>query len=540
MKFEELLKEEGIAIELFASKIITSAVLDHLRDDDLRKGFTYLMTRISKVINKVIEHGNDFTCIRQGLKEIVSDKYISWDIGEPNPELSEFSRIFSKSKLNGEAALYELVFYSKNEKISSLTVLTKKSYKSKEGVWDVWEKCRPNKYNGMFLDLSFSLAHIFLFNVLQRYIECNKERAEYVLLRTLEAVPMGITCDEYTFDYLHTLNAKFPEVKLYKMYRTGAALFIEENINNFFLHSAEFVGQKKVMANKFTVSFILNLIKDMYQITENISSYIEYMEETERTYAASYELKKNIPQVTLDKMSETSLNNYFKEVEIDELMDLAKIDQVEVEYDKCSHLFFTNRGPSLRFRRLGKYRAAGLFFPFYDAVCVDIHCTDSMIHEVFHWLDYNYFAIVGDTERKSSYKGRLSSSMRFNYIVDEYKNYMSKFISNLSEDDPRYIKWFGNTKYNRKYYCETSEIFARLGEVYYKDTYGSSILCSPLGMGYPEDKDFLALSNAFFTGLFNELNKNEVSKGSKHEDKVMRNLGKTILNYSLTGQLSLF
>ena len=539
-----LLLEEGIKPELFSSnsKVITQSVITNLsREKYVYRALDYLVKRISNTITKAIAKEQDLQIIKAELKALVSDKYIKWDLQPLSDELAEFADIFSRSRLKGETNLCQFICEGQN--YPTITCITSRSFKAKDGGWKVRSTSKRCTYEMGFSDLSYSLSLILLYNALIEYIEHNRELVEPIFVKSLTSVSR-IACDHVVEQYLSNLKANNPCISNLELSVRNTNLFCEGYIRHFFIPKDIFIGSKNIMAKSlfFHTVFILNLIKDMYGVTEDIIGYVSYTNETERTYAASYELKKNIPQKTLNKMASSSLNKYFSEIEVDELMDLKVIDEIEDEYiGTFSNMFPTHKAPSLRFRRLGKYKAAGLFFPYQNAVCVDINSPGSMIHELFHWLDYNYYKLVGDTSLRTTYRNRLSSSFQYSQIVNAYKIAMEKYIESLDTNDSIYQLWNGNTRYNKKYYFETTEIFARLGEMYIKKVYGSSILCNGGRLGYPEDAELEQLSFQFFKKIFDDLGAIHPQDFKQKEfikrEKIASNL---FFKVDIAGQMSLF
>ena len=48
-----------------------------------------------------------------------------------------------------------------------------------------------------------------------------------------------------------------------------------------------------------------------------------------------------------------------------------------------------SKNQSLRFRKLGKLKANGVYYPGYDTLAVDLDGVSSFIHEMFHILIYD-------------------------------------------------------------------------------------------------------------------------------------------------------
>ena len=211
----------------------------------------------------------------------------------------------------------------------------------------------------------------------------------------------------------------------------------------------------------------------------------------ESDYASSFEDKKNIPDKVLKAMRKSVLLKRFGFVEYDELTDLQKIPQVEAEILGFLERFpdISLTGHSFRIRRLGKHKAAGLYFSGHNALCIDIHSPSSAVHECMHMVDYS--------------QGKLSSSPQFYRILLKYQDLLTSAIGKLDKENPLARRWNGSTKYNKAYYLRPTEVFARTGEIYFSRLLGenSSIVPQVTGLEYPSDPELLNLIDDYFGKL---------------------------------------
>lgn len=237
------------------------------------------------------------------------------------------------------------------------------------------------------------------------------------------------------------------------------------------------------------------MIKDEYEIDKQSAVYLRNLS---GDYASSYEEKKNIPLKTQKAMKESLFNRHFGTVEFDADVDLEKMNQIEKEFEALSAFFGQGKlsDYSIRFRRLGKHHAAGLYFPWHRCLCVDINSPDSLAHEYFHLIDYRH--------------GKLSRKHSFEHIREQY----AVLVSSMVEKNEALKKvWNGNTKYNKKYYLEPTEIFARCGEIYLTRIKGiSNSLANPsssTGFAYPTDENFLKIVEEYFDRVFTEIKVNK-------------------------------
>lgn len=237
------------------------------------------------------------------------------------------------------------------------------------------------------------------------------------------------------------------------------------------------------------------LYKLFLGIAEEKGAYIresEYFKESGHV-ARAFETKKNIPEKTVKAMEESEFNEYFGYVEFDEDVDLEKVSEIAKEFIAFKETYLPGadvKDNQIRFRKLGKHKALGLYYPSLKCLCVDINAPSSLIHEFGHLLDYKY--------------EELSSKFNFYAIRKRYE----KVVDAAMGDDAR---WNGNTKYNRDYYLRPTEIFARSFEIYMSRFMGlkNSILETPGGYEsfcYPSDEEYLQLIKIYFDELLVTIN----------------------------------
>lgn len=122
----------------------------------------------------------------------------------------------------------------------------------------------------------------------------------------------------------------------------------------------------------------------------------------------------------------------FRKVEVDtqkyegKEFDYSLFKKVEEDFEAiCNKLPHASAQPELKFRKLGKHKAAGLYAPFLNILAVDVRNTESFIHEYGHYLDYKH----GDKVSES-----YSLEDNFEHIITAYSNNF-KIISKKKEDD---------------------------------------------------------------------------------------------------------
>lgn len=180
----------------------------------------------------------------------------------------------------------------------------------------------------------------------------------------------------------------------------------------------------------------------------NILLMNDYAKGLSGDYARAFQTKKNIPVKIMEAMQKSEfLKQGFHFVEYDEDTDLQKVAQIAHEWAGVKkHLPKSQKTTELRFRKLGNYRANGVYFPYINCMSVDLRYIHSFIHEYAHHLDYTYGPEV------------LSVQEDFLAIVQRYRVNWDR-VSKKNKD--------GNyTAAQNQYYTTPTEIFARGYEVY--------------------------------------------------------------------------
>lgn len=237
-------------------------------------------------------------------------------------------------------------------------------------------------------------------------------------------------------------------------------------------------------------AFIDSLFELLYEVYQDEKETNSILDGLSKEYAKAYQTKKNIPEKMLVAMKQSEFNQYFDYVEFDAECDMDKIIEIEKEFHALQREIFHQNGKleniSIRFRKLGHYKAAGLYFPYLKCLCVDVRCPSSLAHEYGHLLDYE--------------NGSISKGEKFHKVTVLYRDLLEKYIAGLPKDDPLAIRWNGNTKYNKSYYTNTSEIFARCLELYLVSIrlVRNSLVVLDEGFAYPKEKSLLTEIEIFF------------------------------------------
>ena len=355
-------------------------------------------------------------------------------------------------------------------------------------------------------DLYLTAAEIYIFKEFRLFVKKNSQILNYILVKKCInehgeiALSNKYREDFEIVDIIENLNFtnkinyyKLPDFKTlhYDLFKCKELAF-----DQIYKSSLKGMSAKK---NYSDFRFIyprglediwIDLLKEMLQIGEDIKAEVKREVNLSKSYASSFETKKNIPEKILKSMKNSRLNNYFGYIEFDELTDLSKLPQIEEEFiNFASSIGFNKREDhAFRIRRLGKYRAGGIYFPYQKTLCIDLGSPASTVHEIMHLIDYTSGPL------------RLSSLYNFRNLFNAYIEIVQKKVDSLPDGDTFKEEWYGKTKYNHKYYLDPVEVFARAGEVYIKHikNFDNSLIDATDKILYPKNKSFLDLTAYYF------------------------------------------
>ena len=283
---------------------------------------------------------------------------------------------------------------------------------------------------------------------------------------------------------------------------------------------------------------VLNIIKimiafsmeEMLKKSFEIYQYEERLKSLSGDYAKTYMTKKNIPKKIEEFMNNNVFLNMFGFVEADADCELEKLNKLSEEFKQLSNQIFlpVSKNQSLRFRKLGKLKASGVYYPGYDTLAVDLDGVSSFIHEMFHMIDFE--------------NDILSLNSDFEPLLAEYRQLMDGYVDELGEGNEVYEFWYkGKSKYSRAYYSSNEEAFARMGELYVTDilnitsSFAKIDYSTPIKkVVYPKTKKLLSLIKDYYDNLFITL-KDKFNRVDFTEDK---NIFKTFENLNMEEETS--
>ncbi len=237
-----------------------------------------------------------------------------------------------------------------------------------------------------------------------------------------------------------------------------------------------------------SLPFLVSLIDRVFFEYQEDKRDWELAEGLSREYAKSFETKRNIPKKVLKAMQESPFNRYFGYVEYDEDTDLSVMEELYRQFEALAKFIGLKKHEevSLRFRRLGNHKAAGLYYYVMKSLCVDLRYPSSFAHEMMHMLDYEH--------------GKVSRGALFETTLMLYRE---AFEREVQKDATVRSQMNGRGKYNREYYLSSSEVFARCGEIYLTRICGvnNSVVKpdeSACGFAYPRDQRLEESIKQFF------------------------------------------
>lgn len=212
--------------------------------------------------------------------------------------------------------------------------------------------------------------------------------------------------------------------------------------------------------SNLALKFLHDYLADTYNLV--IEQHFE-RDLDKQTHARAWEQKKQINKETRAMMDKTQLKQYFKAVELDNDVDLDLYKQLSPEMMRLLKIMPAgDQKPILRLRKLGNYKAKGMYVPSKNTLVVDFrrpgeiyqNMADgtgtagytSFVHEYGHYLDRH---LTADDKP-------LSIQPEFRKILQAYqRNFDVKTKRTPLEKHAGYFK-------------TPTEVFARAFEIYVK------------------------------------------------------------------------
>ncbi|HFI0144876.1 TPA: hypothetical protein ACGOR8_001953 [Streptococcus suis] len=214
----------------------------------------------------------------------------------------------------------------------------------------------------------------------------------------------------------------------------------------------------------------------------------------------------------------------FKEIEIDTQkydgteFDYQEFKKVEKDWEKiCNLVPHTDKVPALKFRKLGKHKADGLYVPALNIMAVDVRNTSSFIHEYGHYLDFCLGTLYD----------QLSTKKNFAPILEGYINGLMRMKL------PEGFKF--------EYFTTPTEVFARSFELWVHNKIDSTTTLTKTDAEYYLQLEYDAFSKlnllemvySYFDELFTEHSGKYVLKvinyGSERRNIEPTNIGEQLV-----------
>jgi hypothetical protein len=208
---------------------------------------------------------------------------------------------------------------------------------------------------------------------------------------------------------------------------------------------------ERIILSRSYNEFLQGMMDRMYDV-QHQRKYEQKIADSQS--ASVYKEKKNIPDthIAAARASQFLTSGDFKHLEIDESVDLEVLKEIEREWEKLRELVpHTDQKATLRFRKTGRHRAAGVYHPSHGNIAVDPRHPSSFIHEYLHHLDYTMMS----PDQTGLGKGKRSQLS----LSTEYM----KLLHKVQKEMRNHPELAANTKLD--YYTTPTEVFARGGEL---------------------------------------------------------------------------
>lgn len=362
------------------------------------------------------------------------------------------------------------------------------------------------------MDMTQLLPEAIALNELEKFARSNEELIKYLTIRYIADLGQYKDCS-----YL-PMNPKFSmevvnELKKHDLLRA-------ETKSYDFIDNYEAIYQLEKDTKGFVREIYHRSAFDI--IVPEFLSQMNYARESGKMeisaradYAKSFQTKKHINKQTQERMKQNAFLKHYNFVELDNEVDLKLFSKIEKDFIQFNQHFAVPKAMdhSFRIKKLGHYRAAGVYFPYFKATILDLDSPDSYAHELAHQMDYSM-----------SDGGQLiSEKPDFRPIIDLYRTAADQAIGQLPSGNKMKDTWNGTTKYNKQYYFQPTEIFARSFELYLHDLgiETSFLKKSYDAPQYPKDAAYRKQITAYFKNLFKDTPPIKEQPIKKEKKKVM-------------------
>lgn len=368
----------------------------------------------------------------------------------------------------------------------------------------------------LIFDLSTLAAEVFFINSIEQFALRNIEFYEYKAaekyvenaqsyLQRKKVFPLPT--DESFREYLVSVLEK------YELIPEDVEMVPSDQFNMYQRFFRLITNKESASISNMSVYMISVMTREFVKQATYVKEKVEREVKEASDYARSFQTKKNINKQTLAVMKDNAFLTKYGYVEIDNDVSLEKFALLEREFEELTKKIYIPKcdDHSFRIKKLGKHRAAGLYYPApIRATIFDLDAPDAYCHELGHQLDH----VMGK-------ECLLSETIRFRKIADLYESLVENNVKHLDDDHPFKVRWEGKTKYNAAYYLQPTEIFARSFELYlWKKGIQTSFLKKEYeGPEYPKDDKYLKAVTAYFDELFSFFKPEEPKKEQQQNKK---------------------
>lgn len=379
-----------------------------------------------------------------------------------------------------------------------------------------WYLTKMGRKGERIMDMATICSEIFLVNSIEQFTVKNQGLYLYKMVEQL------LETQKYSIETFNELPLPTNEdsrqiiintMNQYDLLPAHAKLTDDEELNNLGRHFILEVDDETDKLINYSINIFVTMLPEFIKQTFYIKDKVDRAVKDTSDYARSFQTKKHINKSTQEVMKNNKFLSKYGYVEIDNDVSIEKFHKLEKEFEALTKKIYVPecKDHSFRIKKLGKHRAAGLYYPEpIRATIFDLDYPDAYVHELGHQIDY----VLGK-------EVMLSETIRFKRVAELYEREVNKTVDGLSDDDSFKSVWKGKTKFNSSYYLQPTEIFARSFELYLwnkgietsflKKEYNSPV--------YPKSEDFLNVTKNYFDELLSFFKPDKEKQEKKIEKK---------------------